>query len=116
VRWWKDHIHAAHREAGDARARSLTSARRLLDVEEKIAHSKAQIFALEQALDERADELGRLRGDMDLLEREREQARSDSEQATRAQERASYILEAMKHSVSWRLTAPLRALKRIFVR
>jgi SAM-dependent methyltransferase len=77
-------IHSAQQQATAARERSLNSAKRLLEVEEVLAQSKARIFALEEALDTLTPQL----------------------------ERADHIMAAMKASVSWRITAPLRALKR----
>jgi SAM-dependent methyltransferase len=74
----------AQQEADAARERSLNSAQRLLAVEENLAQSKARIFALEEAIDELKPKL----------------------------ERADRVMAAMKSSISWRITAPLRALKR----
>jgi hypothetical protein len=81
---------ALHQEAATARANSLSSASRLLEVEEVLAQSKARIFALEEALDVRAELVDELHQKI---------------------ERADRIIAAMKASVSWRITAPLRALK-----
>jgi SAM-dependent methyltransferase len=75
----------AQREAASARARSLASARSLLEVEEILAQSKARIFALEEAIGELQPKL----------------------------ERSEQLMAAMKTSVSWRITAPLRAFKRL---
>jgi SAM-dependent methyltransferase len=75
---------AEQRQAASARERSLNSARRLLAIEENLAQSKARIFALEEVIDEMQPRL----------------------------ERADRVMAAMKASVSWRVTAPLRALKR----
>jgi chromosome segregation ATPase len=72
-------------EAAASRQQSLNSAQRLLKVEELVAGSKARVFALEEAVDEVT---GRL-------------------------ERGERVLAGMKSSVSWRITAPLRALKRL---
>jgi SAM-dependent methyltransferase len=74
----------AQRQAAAAQERSTNSAARLLEVEEVVAQSKARIFALEEALDTVTPRL----------------------------ERADRVMAAMKDSVSWRITAPLRALKR----
>jgi SAM-dependent methyltransferase len=74
----------ATQQADSARARTLHSAQRLLAVEENLAQSKARIFALEGAVEE--------------LERKLE--------------RADRVMAAMRASVSWRVTAPLRMLKR----
>lgn len=75
----------AEQQAAAIRDQSLVSARRLLEVEEIVAQSKARVFALEEALDELQPKL----------------------------ERTNQIMAAMKTSVSWRITAPLRALKRL---
>lgn len=74
----------AQQQAASAQANSLHSAQRLLAVEENLAQSKARIFALEEAIDELQPKL----------------------------EQADRVMAAMKASVSWRITAPLRALKR----
>jgi SAM-dependent methyltransferase len=74
----------AQRQAATAREQSLNSADRLLDAEEVVAQSKARIFALEEALGEL-------------------QHKAD---------RADHVMDAMRASISWRITAPLRALKR----
>jgi hypothetical protein len=81
----------ARREATTARKNSLESAKRLLEIEENLAQSKARIFALEAALAERAAVADEMH-DRVL--------------------RADRVMTAMKTSVSWRVTAPLRALKR----
>jgi hypothetical protein len=78
-------------EATTARESSRKSAQRLLEVEEILAQSKARIFALEEALN--------ARGELD-------------EELRHRIERADRIITAMKASLSWRITAPLRALKR----
>ena len=80
----KRRLHAAQQQAVVAQEHSLNSANRLLDVEDLVAQSKARIFALEEALDALTPRL----------------------------ERADRVMAAMKASVSWRITAPLRALKR----
>ena len=74
----------AQKQAAATRDRSLNSAQRLLEVEEVFAQSKARIFALEELVDELQPKL----------------------------ERADRVMSEMKTSVSWRITAPLRALKR----
>jgi SAM-dependent methyltransferase len=74
----------AQRQAATAREQSLNSADRLLEVEEVVAQSKARVFALEEALDEL-------------------QHKAD---------RADHVMAAMRTSISWRITAPLRVLKR----
>jgi hypothetical protein len=78
-------------EASDARASSQRSAERVIEVEQLLADSQALTLALESSLAEqnaRAEEL---------------QQRLD---------RADRVMSAMKASLSWRITAPLRRLKR----
>jgi len=117
VSWWQQQVQAAQEEAAAYRRQALTevlaqrretavaqgdalreresshiSARRVLEVEESLAQAQARIFAVEEALDSRttlADE---------LHERVK---------------RADRVMAAMKASISWRITAPLRALKRL---
>ena len=69
---------------------SAQSARRLLEVEEILAQSHAQLFALEET----NESLSRLVGEL--------QERVD---------RADRVLSAMRRSISWKVTAPLRAIK-----
>jgi SAM-dependent methyltransferase len=75
----------AQTQAASAREQSMASARTLLEVEEILAQSKARIFALEEAVGELQPQL----------------------------ERAEHLMAAMRKSVGWRITAPLRALKRL---
>jgi hypothetical protein len=77
-------------EAATASANSRHSAQRVVDVEQVLAESNAQRFALEQALASQA------------LQIEEQRQRLD---------RADRVTAAMKASLSWRITAPLRALK-----
>jgi 2-polyprenyl-3-methyl-5-hydroxy-6-metoxy-1,4-benzoquinol methylase len=124
VRWWQDQVRAAHaeerelasqehaeeaaalreqvmnasREAATLRQMKLAaqqnskrSTQRVLEVEEVLAQLKARIFALEAALE------GQTQSTSELHERI---------------ERADRVMAAMKASLSWRITAPLRALKR----
>jgi ubiquinone/menaquinone biosynthesis C-methylase UbiE len=106
VRWWQERIDDGRKsaealaasaealaartrqQAASAEARSLNSAKRLLEVEEVLAQANARVFALEQELETRGKEL--------------------HEQVARAER----VMIGMKESVSWRITAPLRALKR----
>jgi predicted nucleic acid-binding Zn-ribbon protein len=78
-------------DASDARERSRRSAERVVEVEQTLAVVQARSLTLEQSLEEQralATELGeRL-------------------------ERADRVVAAMQRSLSWRITAPLRALKR----
>jgi 2-polyprenyl-3-methyl-5-hydroxy-6-metoxy-1,4-benzoquinol methylase len=103
VRWWQEKIDLARRRAEEQVATAVQAAagaeearrhnaRALLAVEEVLAQSKARIFALEEAADEHAERVETLR-----------------EQA----ERATHVMAAMEASMSWRITAPLRALKRL---
>jgi hypothetical protein len=109
VKWWEKQIDESRRDAvarvanaealaartrqhaARAEHRSLNSARRLLDVEEVLAQRNARVFALEQQLETRGEENSVLH-----------------ERATRAER----ILAGMQRSLSWRVSAPLRALKR----
>jgi SAM-dependent methyltransferase len=101
VSWWQKQLDDGRKnaealivrtfqEAAHARERSLTSAKRVLDVEETLVQTNARIFALEQELDGRGEQISAL-----------------DEQIERAQQ----VMSAMKTSLSWRITAPLRALK-----
>lgn len=74
----------AQQQAARSREQSLHSARTLLAVEEVLAQSRARTFALEQAVEE-------LQQKLESIDR---------------------VMAAMRASVSWRVTAPLRALKR----
>jgi SAM-dependent methyltransferase len=78
-------VTAAQREAANARERSINSAQSLLEIEEVLAQSKARIFALEEAIDD-------LKPKLDSADR---------------------VMAAMKASISWRITSPLRVLKRL---
>ena len=79
------------RTALAAQENSARSARRLLEVESDLAASHAHVFALDAALDVH------IKLAHELQERVA---------------RADRVMAAMKRSVSWRVTAPLRALKR----
>jgi len=103
VRWWQTQIqssqthadalvHQARQAEAAAQERSLETAQRLLEVEDIVAQSNARIFALEQELDLRLERLEALHAQI---------------------RRSEHIMAAMKRSLSWRLTAPLRALKRL---
>jgi SAM-dependent methyltransferase len=103
VRWWQEQIDDGRKsaealaartrqQATRAEERSLNSARRLLEVEEVLAQANARVFALEQELEARGEEIGSLH-----------------EQAAHAER----VMIGMKESVSWRITSPLRALKRL---
>jgi SAM-dependent methyltransferase len=83
----RDALIAQH-DAATARQQSTASAVRLLQVEEALVQSRARTFALEEAL----------------------------EQTTGRLDRACEVMSAMQVSVSWRITAPLRALKRLLRR
>jgi 2-polyprenyl-3-methyl-5-hydroxy-6-metoxy-1,4-benzoquinol methylase len=126
LRWWHDQLTSARREArtaqehltsarGDverlselelvasheaatlreattrARENELASAHRLLEVETLLANAQARVAALEESNDARE------RGIAELHER---------------LDRAGRVQAAMQSSLSWRLTAPLRAVKR----
>ncbi len=80
----------AEREAATMRARSVGSAHKLLAAEEVLAQSKARIFALEERVDELQESIDELQPQL---------------------ERAQGVTAAIQRSLSWRITAPLRALK-----
>jgi chromosome segregation ATPase len=79
------------RERSLAQADSLRSARALLDVEAQLALANARIADLEQLAAAREQQLAALSGQL---------------------ERAARVSASVHSSLSWRITAPLRALKR----
>jgi DNA repair exonuclease SbcCD ATPase subunit len=86
----REKTFTSERETTAMRETAAESARKLLAVEETLAQAKARIFALE----ERVDEMQELADD------------------TQAKvERTQGVMTAMQASLSWRITAPLRALK-----
>lgn len=116
LRWWQEQLTAARehlqetlprlteelqsaaREAATlrqttatARENELNSARRLLEVETLLADALARVAALTEAYDAHKRQLAQLQERI---------------------ERADRVHLAMKRSLSWRVTAPLRALKR----
>jgi hypothetical protein len=78
-------------EAATQRDDSRRSARRVLEVEELIARSNAQVVDLQETRDAQIEVIKELQHRVD---------------------RADRVIAAMQASVSWRITAPLRALKR----
>lgn len=79
------------REAAEARERSRRSAERVVEVEQALAVAQARSQTLEQSLQEQRLLAAELGGRL---------------------ERADRVTSAMQRSLSWRITAPLRALKR----
>jgi hypothetical protein len=79
-------------EAKAAREDSRRSAERLIEVEQILAESQASVFALEESESALTTHLAGLEQRLD---------------------RADRLAAAMKSSLSWRVTAPLRALKRL---
>jgi SAM-dependent methyltransferase len=75
----------AQKRAAQEREHSLEGAQRLMLVEERLAQSRARAVALEEAVDA-------------LQQR---------------QEHVDRVMQSLQTSVSWRITAPLRALKRL---
>jgi ubiquinone/menaquinone biosynthesis C-methylase UbiE len=119
LRWWSEQLSTAREEMTAARAdisrlseleavaareaatlrqtsavareNELASARRVLETEALLANAQARIAALEEADDARGRHLAELQQRIDRAER---------------------VHAAMTTSLSWKLTAPLRALKR----
>jgi ubiquinone/menaquinone biosynthesis C-methylase UbiE len=110
VRWWQDQtsaiqerakslvnearrqLHQANRAVLDSRSESRDSTKRLVDVEIHLAGLIDRLHALEEELDARTSRL---------------------EALTERVDRADRVLNGMKSSISWRITVPLRALKRL---
>lgn len=86
------------REAADARERSRRSGERVLEVEQELAVSQARALSLERSLEEREASL--------------EEQRALVAELGERLARADRVMSAMKRSLSWRVTAPLRALRR----
>jgi hypothetical protein len=80
----------ARSEAASASEQSKRSAARVIEVEQILAESQAQTFALRESLATQASQV---------------------EELTQRLDRADRVMTAMKASLSWRITAPLRALK-----
>lgn len=85
---WRRLATIAQREASAAAERSVTNARHLLGVEEDLARASARIVTLENTLEELQPKLAW----------------------------AEHFNSSMQASVSWRLTAPLRAFKQLLRR
>jgi ubiquinone/menaquinone biosynthesis C-methylase UbiE len=93
-----EELHSAAREAATLRQAAATahenervSAQRVLEVEASLANSQARVAALAEAYEAHERQLAELRERVD---------------------RADRVQAAMKRSLSWRVTAPLRLLKR----
>ncbi len=93
-----EELHSAAREAATLRQTTSTahenervSAQRVLEVEASLANSQARVAALSEAYEAHEGQLAELRERVD---------------------RADRVQAAMKRSLSWRVTAPLRLLKR----
>jgi hypothetical protein len=82
---------ALRQEAATQRDNSRRSARRVLEVEELLAQANAHVTDL---LATRDAQIGII------------------EELRRRVDRADRVMAAMKASISWRITAPLRALRR----
>jgi predicted nucleic acid-binding Zn-ribbon protein len=65
----------------------------------------AELLALRSQLEAANDELSNLRGSLQTLD-------SELRTCNEARERAEHWLSAINRSLSWRVTAPLRSLKR----
>jgi hypothetical protein len=92
-----------------ASTRELHLARARMDeLKSRVAELGARLLESEQ----RSAELLRTRVRLDELELELERARDELTLSEAARERAEYSLACINASVSWRLTAPLRAVKR----
>jgi TolA-binding protein len=87
---WED--ARLHQCALSAERNSRRSAERLLQVEQILAQAQARIDALEASLDRQ---------------------QQTAEQLRQRLQRAGQVTEAMKASLSWRLTIPVRVLKRV---
>ena len=79
------------RDCAQAKTDSVRSARALLDVEAKLALANSRVAALEELLLDRSETASML---------------------SHRLERAEQVSAAMHASLSWQVTAPLRALKR----
>jgi chromosome segregation ATPase len=123
VRWWQTQIDDARndalaaqrlaakaREEADAeKLRGRDAARRLLDAEEIVARSGSRIEALEA-------EFARVRVARDETDQEIEKLNEDVEKLAVELARSRRVMDEMKDSVSWRISAPLRGLKRLVLK
>lgn len=127
VRWWQDQIDAAAAEAAAARRDAAVAAdelktarehaaqagRRVVEVEQACALATASVEALEQTLELRDSERVELESELGSV---RQASRAKTDVLERELARARSVMDQMKDSVSWRVTAPLRGAKRLVVK
>lgn len=112
VTWWQDQFNAALRRADAAEQQTEAaqrhgreSAARLLEVESEVAAVSAKAFTYHEELEARQELIEELRAE--VVEARDGRGRFEAEKLS-----ADAVLASMRSSVSWRITAPLRALKR----
>jgi SAM-dependent methyltransferase len=123
LKWWDDKLATATAATHDAQrellrsqrevARTAESARvsasRLLALEEELASTQARVLALEFQTEDRSEEIR-------TLTLERDQATGRVTELAALLDRADDVMSRVKSSLSWRTTAPGRAVKRWFRR
>ena len=103
------HIARAQQEAADANDRAAASTERILAVELELALGHARAFTLQEELEARQELIEELRAEVVEARAGWSRFEQDSLSANR-------VIAAMKRSASWRVTAPLRAGKRLLGR
>lgn len=123
VTWWQEQVRTAsdqqrtwlsdlerraqlaEQQAESARRHNLESAARLLGIEAEVAAVNAKAFTYHEELEARQELIEELRAEV-------MEARDAAARFEQDKKHADALIASMRNSVSWRLTAPLRALKR----
>jgi SAM-dependent methyltransferase len=110
VRWWEARIAEVEGEREQERTRRAEHGRALLELEAEFAQALEQVARLEAAEDDVRRWAVEQASERDELLRRHEQDRLDLE---RRLARAEQTIAGLTGSLSWRMTSPIRALKRI---
>jgi SAM-dependent methyltransferase len=106
VRWWEQQVAGLRRERDQVAKAERQAGTSAAQAREELGALSRRVLELEQE----AARVAELRHRLDTVERELERQESG------AFAEAAYmagVIEDMKNSVSWRISAPLRALKRL---